>query len=218
MKKNKIAFVIPFLIISLNLNAKIIEMNNGGTSYEVKEQDVVELFKKYIEKNKDRLAKKLENAKKKAKERLKFYKPKTLTSNLTRAQENKTFYPDTSYTLDKDIRDINGNVIYPKGYTFNPLNYMNLKLRYIVINFKNLEEVNWLKKMNYDDINTMILLSDGNFIKANKTFGRQVYFLTDKIIDRFNLEHTPSIVVQEGRRLKVQEFYLKSKKLKKDEK
>ena len=206
MIKIKKILIIPLIFITLN--ARIIEMNNGGTTYEIKEQDIVEIFKKYIEINKEKLAKKLDDAKHKAKERLRFYKPKNLTISLTSAKENRVYYPDPTYTLDKDIKDINGKVIYPKGYKFNPLNYINLNLKYIVINFKNKTEVNWLKKQNYDDVNTMILLSDGNFIEANKILKKQVYFLTNKIIERFGLEHTPSIVVQDGTKIKVQEFNL----------
>ena len=40
------------------------------------------------------------------------------------ARKERTFLVDMTYTLDRDIADEKGNVVYPKGYTFNPLDYI----------------------------------------------------------------------------------------------
>ena len=68
--------------------------------------------------------------------------------------------------------------------------------------------------MNNIDVNNiyyMIMLSNGSFLKAKKELKREVFFINDQIIKKFNLKHTPSIIRQIGDKIEVKEIYIKNK-------
>ena len=122
--KNKYLFLL--LLIGNLLNGDIKYVNTGGTTYKLVEKDITKVIKEYIDNNKVKIEAKLNKERKKMQKKINIYKPQDLKIVLSPARNNKTFYPDPSYVLDMDIKDINGKIIYPKGYKFNPLNYIKM--------------------------------------------------------------------------------------------
>lgn len=131
----------------------------------------------------------------------------TVNFNLKKAKEDRVFYVDPTYTLEFDITDGKGNIIYPKGYTFNPLNYMKFPYILIFFNSTSITEIEWLKSqkelMNRWDV--MLIATAGDVYKAQKILGKQVYMLLPEMIDRFKLNATPSMLYAKGNLLIVQE-------------
>ena len=154
----------------------------------------------------------LEEYKKIAKGKANNYKPADL-KELTPSIKNNTFYPDMTYTNPNDIYDNKGNIIYPKGFKFNPLDYQTIHYQMIVINGNSKEEIEWLIKNNYlDNIKYMILLSDGNYKEVGEKLNQPVFYAMPKITEKFNLQHTPSIITQIGNKMEVKEICLSCKK------
>jgi hypothetical protein len=58
-----------------------------------------------------------------ARDKAQNFKPDNPVS-LEPAKQNRTFKVHMSYTLEFDIPDGKGGVLYPKGYSFNPLDYV----------------------------------------------------------------------------------------------
>ena len=105
------------------------------------------------------------------------------------------------FSLSFDIPDGDGNILYPKGYTFNPLEYLTLPNRLIIVNESQLA---WaLGKANVGD---MVLLSGGNALAATRHTGQAIFKLEADISNRFNLKSVPSIVRQEGSKLIIDEI------------
>ena len=143
-----------------------------------------------------------------AKEKANNYKPADL-KKLTPALKNNIFYPDMTYTNPNDIYDNKGNIIYPKGFKFNPLDYQTIHYQMIIINGNSEKELNWLIENNYiDNIKYMILLSDGNYKEVGEKIKQPVFYAMPKITEKFNLEHTPSIITQIGNKMEVKEICL----------
>ncbi len=139
-------------------------------------------------------------------ESMKRYKPESARS-LPRAREDKVRIVDMTYTLDFDITDGKGNVVYPKGYTFNPLDFMNYDRTIVVMNGADREQVEWFKKSPYfKRPNVMILITDGNYYDLSEELGQPVYFAHGKIVSRFQLRFVPSIAVQNKRMMEVTEI------------
>ena len=63
------------------------------------------------------------------------YKPSDL-KRLPATARDRAFLSDLSYTLDVDIPDGKGGILYPKGYTFNPLDYIQMRRTIVVIDGK----------------------------------------------------------------------------------
>ena len=141
-------------------------------------------------------------------ERMKTYQPKDL-HHLPRAIRDKTFLVDMTYTLNQDLRDGNGKVIYPKGFTFNPLDYVSFSGGMMVIDGADPVQVKWFKKTPYtDNHRVQLLLSGGYAYELIKQFKRSVFYLTDEIAKRLQLSAVPSLVIQKDKKLQVHEFLI----------
>jgi conjugal transfer pilus assembly protein TraW len=140
------------------------------------------------------------------KEAVKKYQPPDL-KRLPRVEEAKSYLVDMSYTLEIDVPDGKGGILYPKGYRFNPLDYMSLTSTIVVIDATDPDQTDWFRKSSYSKgINTKLLLSDGNHHDTAKDLGRPVFYLNDKIASRFNLQAVPSVVAQNGRYMEVRQI------------
>lgn len=201
-------FLLPIFLFSSTL----IKKYETGETFEFRENDMIEEIKNNIENNRTQIEAKLEEYKKTAKEKVKNYKPTDL-KKLTPAIKNNTFYPDMTYTNPNDIYDNKGDIIYPKGFQFNPLDYQTIPYQMIVIDGSSNEELNWLIKNNYiDNMKYMILLSDGNYKEVGEKIKQPVFYALPKITEKFNLEHTPSIITQIGNKIEIKEICLSCKK------
>lgn len=200
--------ILPILLFSSTL----VKTYQTGETFDFAENDMIEEIKKQIENNKPQIEAKIEEYKKTAKEKANNYKPADL-KELTPSIKNNTFYPDMTYTNPNDIYDNKGNIIYPKGFKFNPLDYQTIHYQMIMINGNSKEEIEWLIKNNYlDNIKYMILLSDGNYKEVGEKLNQPVFYAMPKITEKFNLQHTPSIITQIGNKMEVKEICLSCKK------
>lgn len=141
-------------------------------------------------------------------ERMKMYQPTNLFA-LPRAAADKTFQVDMTYTLDRDLVDGDGKIIYPRGYTFNPLDYISFPGGLVVIDGQDISQVKWFRSSPYfENLRAKLLLSDGIAAELIETLQRPVFYLTDDIAARLKLSAVPSVVIQREGKLQVREFYV----------
>jgi conjugal transfer pilus assembly protein TraW len=140
---------------------------------------------------------------------IKEYKPDLL--NLPPANETSKRLVDISYTLDIDIPDGKGGILYPAGYTFNPLEYTRYMKTIVVINGDDPAQVKWFSASDYaGSFNTMLLLSDGSYFDLAQRFERPVFYASSQIVKRLQLRAVPSVVRQAGKYLEVEEIALQN--------
>ncbi|MGB3222838.1 MAG: hypothetical protein WBB23_08550 [Desulforhopalus sp.] len=170
-----------------------------GEVYQVVEPDIaVELRQQAIEKNQIDEDEFLE--------RVKTYQPEDL-HHLPRATEDRTFLVDTTYTLDQELVDGNGKVIYPRGFTFNPLDYVSFPGGLLVIDWDDPSQIKWFRKTPYaTDHRVRLLLAGGYAYKAIEQLKRSVFYLTDEIAERLQLVAAPSLILQKDNILQVHEI------------
>jgi conjugal transfer pilus assembly protein TraW len=117
------------------------------------------------------------------------------------------------YTLDFDITLPGGKTLYPKGFTFNPLTYVKLPQRLVVVHPRDL---GWaLRNARASDF---ILLSafkgqNGDAIEMSEKTGRPIYILEERVKQRLGLTVAPVIVAQAGQRLVLTEVGPRSRAL-----
>jgi conjugal transfer pilus assembly protein TraW len=139
-------------------------------------------------------------------ERMKIYQPEDL-HHLSRATRDRTFLVDMTYTLERDLLDGDGKVIYPKGFTFNPLDYVSFSGGMLVIDGSDPTQVRWFTKTPYvNNHRVRLLLSGGYAYNLIEELKRSVFYLTDEIADRLQLVAAPSLVIQKGDKLQVREI------------
>jgi len=128
---------------------------------------------------------------------------------LPTAKEDKVFPVDMTYTLASNIPDGKGGVLYPKGYAFNPLEYVSLTSVLVVIDAGDKRQVDWFKTSPYAvDYHTRLLLSGGDYYDLTKELDRPVFYLMDDVAKRLQLAAVPSVVKQSGKKLEVTEVLI----------
>ena len=116
---------------------------------------------------------------------------------------------DLTHTLEEDVQDANGQVLYPAGFTFNPLQYVSLSGALVVIDGSDPEQVAWFKGSPYGtNRRALLLLSGGLAALLRDELRRPVAYLTEDIARRLQLRAVPSIVVERDNQLEIREVSL----------
>jgi len=206
----KLKAVLFFILLSAFLNAKVVEILHIGKTYPFAEEDFLVLLHKYMQTHKKEIEKRAVELSKRAKKEIIDFIPKGINP-LTPADKNSTRIITLKYTLPFDIRDASGRIIYPKGFTFNPADYVRLSYQIVVLNAANKKEVEWFFKSKYskNPIMYRVFLTGGNWYYFQKKYHHQVYYCLPQIEKRFKLRHTISIIKQIGDKFQIKEIAVK---------
>lgn len=125
---------------------------------------------------------------------------------VARESRKRTVVP--FHTLDFDIRLPNGKLLYPKGYTFNPLTYVSMPQRLVVVHPRDLD---WAIGQAWTS-DWVLLAGDGTEtadpIALGEKVARPLFILEERVKERLNLRVAPVIIAQVGQKLEVTEFAL----------
>ena len=202
-----ITFITIILAIGMHGETLAKDLGKYGATYPITEEDAISQLKKAIAKYD------WEKFKIKQKEKIKNFKPKDLV-DLPVAKEDKVFKVDMTGAIKEDIIGRDGEVIYPKGYRYNPMEYVFMRRIIVFINGKDEKQIEWYKKSPYPaDMRTMLLITDGSYLDVRKKLNTlTVYYANKEIIERMGIKAVPSVAVQKGTELEVQEYALKKEK------
>jgi len=205
VKYKLLSFYIFIFLAFPHVAQAITELEPAGTVYPVVEPDIrIEM--------KQKAAQKWKQQKAEFREKIPTYQPANL-QQLPKAEQDRSFVVDMTYTLNRDLTDSNGNVLYPKGYRFNPLDYMSFTIGLVVIDGADPAQVNWFKESPYfSNYKMKLLLSGGYAQPLISELNRAVFYLDKNIADRFQLVAVPSVVVQRDKHILVTEFLLQEEK------
>ena len=127
--------------------------------------------------------------------------------SLPRAARDRSFPVDMTYTLQIDIPDGKGGILYPKGYTFNPLDYISFAKTLVVINGNDQEQVKWFAASEFRGrVDVMLLLTEGHYGRLEKKLDVPLFYADSQIVERLHLVAVPSVVKQEGKEMVVREI------------
>ena len=136
------------------------------------------------------------------------YQPANLHA-LPRATKDTSTEVDLTHTLEQDLIDAQGTILYPRGFTFNPLRYVSLSGALVVIDGSDPEQVAWFKGSPYAaNRRALLLLSGGLAAPLRDELRRPVAYLTEDIARRLQLRAVPSIVVERENQLEIREVSL----------
>ncbi len=166
-----------------------LKLSQGVELYEIAEPDLLEEIRMRAES----LTIPSQELKEKIESHEGFYLPP--------AKESKVYEVDPTYCLEEDIYYMNGDrweVLYPKGYCFNPIDYIPYEPPpMVVFNPCRKEEREWVLKRHGE----AILVSTGCSLRKVREMGLKVYFLTEELVRKLSLEGTVSVIrVDRGRR------------------
>lgn len=187
------------LAVSLSISASEV-LGTFGATYPIVEPDALEEIKEkadiidWRKVFRDRVRAKLKN-----------FRPPDIAS-LPKAERDREITVDPTYTLDYDVPVAEG-VVYPAGFSYNPLDYVSLPNVLVVLNPADEEQVEWLLMSKHTgDMRTMVLITGGHIQDLAARLNKPVYYLTDRLARRLGLRSVPSVVEQDGRLFKVREI------------
>ena len=130
-------------------------------------------------------------------------------AGITAARETRSWNFDPSITIERDIHDQKGNLVARGGQRINPLDFVSIKQDLVFVDGDDASQVDWATGR-YGDLKAKIIFVSGSPIEAMTSRKRRFYFDQEgKLTSRFGIEHTPAIVSQSGRVMRVTEQALK---------
>ena len=183
------------ILIFLSVNSAFAEVETVGATYDIVEPDVLKEIKNKA-KNIDIRKEYLKN-----KDKWTAFKSEKLPP--AKVERERKFKP--YYIVEKSIHDQYGNILYPEGYKYNPLDYVKMPWRIVVIGDSE-REFEWL--LNNKQPTDKILIAGGNPITTGKRLGKPVFIVNKNAKERLRLEYTPSIVKQVNDELIVSEIHV----------
>jgi conjugal transfer pilus assembly protein TraW len=128
------------------------------------------------------------------------------------ARKDRTFLVDMTYTLERDIKDDKGNIVYPAGYTLSPLSYVAYPRTLVILNGKRPDQIRWFEESSYaKDAQVTLLLTDGPYSDLAKSLKRPVFYASTKLVEVFKIQAVPSVVRQSGAFMEVTEVRIPPK-------
>lgn len=125
--------------------------------------------------------------------------------------EVRSFRP--VFTLPFDIKDEKGRIIYPKGYTFNPLQLFTFPYIFVFIDGSSQKEIEWFLNNSTlsDRWDIILMITKGSIFDSWAKLGRYVFAADKRIVDWLQVKRTPSIVYQKEDYFVVVEFGIHKK-------
>lgn len=129
--------------------------------------------------------------------------------HLPRVIADRVRMVDPTYTLDVDVPDPRdpSQILYPKGFTFNPLQYMKMPGCVVFVDAADRQQLAWLKKSALSkEATAKILLTGGDIGQMEKLLGRPVFFANNLLVEKFEIMAVPSVACQKGVSLEIHEI------------
>ena len=119
----------------------------------------------------------------------------------------RTFYFDPSFTLDRNVVDETGAVLFPAGLRKNPLDVVSLSKHLLFFDARDPGQVNKARELidRYQGKVKPILVG-GSYLDLMKRWNKPVFYDQDgTLVRKFGIAAVPAIVSQEGQRLRIDE-------------
>ena len=126
---------------------------------------------------------------------------------LRRAQAARTFYFDPTFTLQSNVVDGTGAVLFPAGTRKNPLEVVSLSKHLLFFDARDPGQVARARELieHYQGKVKPILVG-GSYLDLMKRWNKPVFYDQDgTLVRKFGIVAVPAIVSQEGQRLRIDE-------------
>ena len=173
-----------------------------GKLYEIKEEDMLSYVMRKAGKINMRALR--ESMEKKIEE---SYAEHSLVSlDVPSATEERVRYVDPSVVVRNPLYDHTGKMISPAG-TVNPLDHVSLSKTILILKEDQIKRA--LEEISRGGEKPTLILTDGDIRRASSLAGKIVYKASPFMLRRLQIEKVPSLVTQDGEKLRVKEITLK---------
>ncbi|MCG2583884.1 type-F conjugative transfer system protein TraW [Massilia sp. TS11] len=127
---------------------------------------------------------------------------------LTTGRTGRTHYYDPSFTLDRNVVDAEGHLLFAAGTRKNPLDVVGFSRRLLFLDARDPAQLRRAATLVAEQPGkTKLVLLGGSYLQLMKSWKMPVYFdQHGLLVKRFGIAQVPALVYQEGRRLRVDEL------------
>lgn len=123
----------------------------------------------------------------------------------------RTFYYDPSFTLDRNIFDDKGHLLFAAGTRKNPLEIVSMSKHLLFFDARDDKQVARARKLldfyQGRKVNVKPILVGGSYLDLMRSWRIPVYYDQHGLLTRrFGIGHVPALVSQEGMRLRIDEL------------
>lgn len=182
------------------------ELGVVGPTYEITEPDLIEVIQSRLK----RMEKSGELGRKQNDYRDRVIggieKPNAV-SGINATQTPRTFYVDPTWTVDRDIRNAEGSLLFARGLKVNPLDHVSLSHKLVFFDGRDSRQVS-LAQRNLEGASgkSKLILVAGEPLKLMRSWKRPVFYdQGGALVRKLGIRQVPAIVSQDGKRLRIDE-------------
>ncbi|MES2260956.1 MAG: type-F conjugative transfer system protein TraW [Pseudomonadota bacterium] len=187
--------------------AAAIDLGAIGPVYPIGEPHLLDFIRQRLrEKESNGELRKLEElARKRATETVSLPPP---VAGIRAAEMARTFYFDPTYTLDRNIVDDKGTLLFAAGTSKNPLEIVPLSKHLLFFDARDRQQVARARALiTYYQGRVKPILVGGSYLDLMRSWRTPVYYDQQGILTRrLGITRVPAIVSQEGMRLRIDEL------------
>lgn len=178
-----------------------------GPTYEIAERDLIEVMKERFRRLEQtgEMRKLEERYKAKVVEGVERPRP---IPGITATQTARTFFVDPTWTLDRNVVDEKGQVLFPAGTRVNPLDYAPLTQTLLFFDQREQSQVAFAKRfLSEAKRRVKPILVGGEPLKLMRQWKREVFYDQGGALSRkLLLKQVPALITQDGNRLRIDEI------------
>lgn len=199
------AVSICLCLLAIGVHAE--DLGAIGPTYEIAERDLIEVIKDRFRRMEatGELARLNEQYKRRVIEEVEKPRP---VPGIKPTETARTFYIDPTFTLDRNVVDEQGSILYPAGKKVNPFDYDRMSKTLLFFDARSKEQVAFAKRfMTESKMPVKPILVAGEPLKLMREWKREVFYDQGGALSRrFSITQSPAVVSQEGRRIRVDEI------------
>lgn len=129
---------------------------------------------------------------------------------LRTTERPRTFYVDPSFTLDRNITDPQGRLMFAAGTRKNPLEVVSLSRHLLFFDARDPRQVKHARELSGRYAGRVKpILTGGSYLDLMKAWRVPVYYdQSGTLTRRFGIRQVPALVSQDGLRLRIDELGL----------
>lgn len=202
--RNRSFFLKCFCFLSVIIRF-VIQADQHPNTFPIEEDDLMQIMQEKLAKTSEKdLEEKQQEWKKVVIRALESPKP---VQGIGETSEYRRTFFDPSIVVNEDITDLNGNRVATKGTTINPLEINPLSAGLLLFDGTNPDHIRWAKDQSGK---FKWVLINGRPLELEKQENRPVFFDQEgSICHQFDVTHVPCRILQQGKRLLIEEIPLK---------
>lgn len=206
MQRAQVRLILAAVLATALAPARAVDLGVVGPTYGIAEPHLLtDIERRLREKERSgELRTLIEAARTRGVDAVRFPSP---VAGLGVTSKARTFYVDPSFTLDRNLVDAQGRLMFAAGTRKNPLEIVSLSKRLLFFDARDARQVTHARQlMSAQGGRVKPILTGGSYLELMKAWRTPVYYDQQGVLTRkLGIQRVPALVSQEGQLLRVDE-------------